>query len=348
MLERNVLALLSHGIQDIVVAVSAREKAVIAFARGRASRAARAAGANLRVFLEEQPLGTIGAARAIRASAENLLVVNVDNLTSLDLTALLAHHEATKSAMTIATHTEPFRVPFGQVSIRRGRVTEYKEKPVLPVLLSSGTYVLTSAARRRIPSGRPVGAPELVHMLLGQKKKVSAFLHSSPWIDVNDSASVEHAEALIMANCGSFELWPQPSHREIVVLGIFKDRRDILARTDSRYPLQNGVLPVEQVLSEVETPVDSASRIRKRIGLPVTRPQLVASFDELGLTTSQRTRYHLFACELAARPRSRNPASRDGVVWVNVDQFSESHGRSRTIAYLKRYVASQDPRSVCY
>jgi NDP-mannose synthase len=348
MLERNILALLSHGFQDIVVAVSAREQAVIAFARGRAARAAHAAGASLRVFVEKQPLGTIGAARAIPANADNLLVVNVDNLTSLDLTALLARHQTTKAAMTIAIHTEPFRVPFGQVSIRRGKVIDYKEKPVLPVLLSSGTYVLTSAARRRIPPGRPVGAPELVHILLGQNERVSAFLHSSAWIDVNDSASVERAEALIMANSGSFELWRQPWHCEMVVLGVFKNRKDILVRSDSRRPFQNGMLPVEQVLSEVETPVDSASRIGERIGLPVTRPQLVASFDELSLTTSQRTRYHLFVCGLVSRPRSRNPASQGGVCWVNVEQLSKSHGKSRTVAYLKRYAVSQDPHSVCH
>jgi len=348
MLERNILALLSHGFHDIVVAVSARERAVITFARGRAARVAHAGGASLRVFLEKQPLGTIGAAKAIRASADSLLVVNVDNLTSLDLTALLAHHQATKAAMTIATHTEPFPVPFGQVSIRKGRVIEYKEKPVLPVLLSSGTYVLGSAARWRIPSGRSVGAPELVHLLLGQKQRISAFPHSSPWIDVNDSTSVERAEALIMANFRSFELWRQPSHREIVVLGAFKDRRAVLVTSGNHYLFRNGLLPVHQVLSEVETPVDSASRLRERIGLPVTKPQLVASFDELDLRTRQRTRYHLFACRLAAPPRSRNPASQGGLRWVNVDQLSKSHGKSRTVAYLKRYFGSQDPHSVLY
>src|SRR5208282_2510592 len=117
-----ILALLTHGFHDIVVAISAREKALIALARGRASRIARAGGAILRIYLERRPLGTIGAAGAIRVGAHDLLVVNVDNLTSLDLTAFLAHHRATKAAMTIAIHTEPFPIPFGQVSIRRGRV----------------------------------------------------------------------------------------------------------------------------------------------------------------------------------------------------------------------------------
>jgi NDP-mannose synthase len=346
MLERNILALLSHGFDNMVVAISAQEKALIALARGRAARVARAGGASLRVYLEKPPLGTIGAARAIGASAESLLVVNVDNLTSLDLTAFLAHHRATKAAMTIATHTEPFPIPFGQVSIRKGRVIEYKEKPILPVRLSSGTYVLSPAARRRIPSGRPVGVPELVHILMREKRKISTFPHSSPWIDVNDSASIERAEALIMANFRRFELWRQPPHCVIVLLAVLKGRRVGLAKCDSRRAPPDRMLPVEQALSEAESPIDTASRLRERMALRVTKPQLVASFDELDSRSRQRTRLHLFVCELAARLRSRNPVSQSGVRWFNVSQLSKSNGNSRTIAYLKRYIASQNPHSV--
>ncbi len=343
MLERNIMALLAHGFHQIVVAISAQEKALIALARGRAARVARAGGATLKVYLERRPLGTIGAAKAIRAGAEHLLIVNVDNLTALDLTAFLSHHRATRAAMTIATHVEPFPIPFGQVSIQKGGVIEYKEKPILPVLLSSGTYVLSPAARRRIPAGRPVGAPELVHILLREKRKVSAFTHSSPWIDVNDAASVERAEALIMANFCSFELQRQPPHREIVVLGVLKDGRVALAKSSLR---GQRALPVEQVHSAAESPSDTALRLGNRIRLPVMKPQLVASFDELDSRTGERTRCHLFACELAARPRGTNSLSQRGVRWLNVNQLSKSHGNSRTVAYLNRHIASQNPHSV--
>jgi mannose-1-phosphate guanylyltransferase/phosphomannomutase len=345
MLERNILALLSHGFHDIIVAISAREKSLIALAGGRAARLARAGGATLRVYLERRPLGTIGAARAIRAGAQNLLVVNVDNLTALDLTAFLAHHCTSKAAMTIATHTEPFPIPFGQVSVRRGRVMEYKEKPVLQILLSSGCYVLSPAARRRIPAGRSVGAPELVQILLRQKERLSAFTHSSPWIDVNDAASVDKAEALIMANFRCFELFRQPPHSEIVFLGVLKNGRIALSKSSHR--AAEGVrLPVEQVNSEMESPIDAAFRLGEQMGLPVTKPQLVTSFDEQNSRTRERMRWHLFACELEAQPRGTNPVSKSGVRWLNVNQLSKFHSNSRTIAYLNRYIAAQNSYSV--
>jgi len=328
-----------------VVAISAQERALIALVRGRAARVARAGGATLKIYLEKRPLGTIGAAKAIRVGAEHLLIVNVDNLTSLDLTALLAHHRTTRAGMTIATHKEPFPIPFGQVSIQEGRVVDYKEKPVLPVLLSSGTYVLSPAARQRIPPGRPVGAPELVHILLSEKRKVSAFAHSAPWIDVNDAASVEKAETLIIANFRSFELQRQPPHREMVVLGVLKEGRVAVAK-GSRRASTHAALPVEQLHSVAESPIDTAFRIGTRMGLSIMKPQLVASFDELDSKNRQRTRRHLFACELAARPRGTNSLSQHGVRWLNVNQLSKSHGSSRTLAYLNRYIASQNPHSV--
>jgi len=341
LLERNILALLSHGFHDISIAISAREKALIALARGRMAHIARAGGATLRVYLERRPLGTIGAARAIGARADNLLVVNVDNLTPLDLTAFLAHHCATKAAMTIAIHTEPFPIPFGQVSTRRGRIIEYKEKPVLPVLLSSGCYVLSPAARRRIPAGRSVGAPELVQILLREKERLSAFTHSSPWIDVNDPAAVDRAEALIMANFRGFELFPQPPDSEFVLLGILKNGRIAISKS-SHLGSAGLKLPVERVNAESESPMDTAVRLGGRIGLPVTKPHLVASFDELDSRTRQRTRCHIFVCQLPAQPKGKDPVSQSGIRWLNVNQLSESYGNPRAIAYVNRYTSAQN------
>ena len=170
MLERNILTLLSHDVREIFLAVGASERSVLAYARGRGQRVARAGGAELKLYIEKHPRGSIGAARAIRTAFDDLLVVNVDNLTSLDLTALVEHHRATKAVLTIATHIEPFQVPFGQVSIKDGEIVDYWEKPVLPVPLCSGTYVLGKIARLNIPLNRPSGAPELVHILLRAKQ----------------------------------------------------------------------------------------------------------------------------------------------------------------------------------
>ncbi len=351
MLERNILTLLSHNIREIFLAVGTAERSLLAFARGRGHRVAYAGGAELKVFIEKYPLGTIGAARAVRIASDDLLVVNVDNLTSLDLSALVEHHRATKAALTVATHIEPLPIPFGQVSIKNGEIVEYAEKPVLPVSLCSGTYVLSRTARLSIPSGKPLSAPELVNILLHAKQKVSAFSHSSPWIDVNDSSSVDKAEELIMSNFEGFELWRQPAAHETVTLCVFNERRLALVESPSRTVSKIARLPFETVLPQDDTTLRSAYRLRNKMGLlRVGEPHVLASFDELDTRKRQRTRHHIFVAEMVPGRNKARPARGSPISWVLVTDLvadaPHTHDSSRTIAYLKRYVASQNSHSL--
>jgi dTDP-glucose pyrophosphorylase len=349
MLERNILTLLSHNVREIFVAVGALERSVLAYARGRGQRVARAGGAELKLFIEKHPRGTMGAARAIRTASDDLLVVNVDNLISLDLTAFLEHHRATKAGLTIATHIEPFQVPFGQVSIKNGEIVDYREKPILPVPLCSGTYVLSKTARLNIPSGRPSGAPELVHLLLRAKHKVSAFSHSAHWIDVNDAASVEKAEELIMGNFQAFELWRQPAAIENVTLCVLNKRKVALLRSRSHWASAIARLPVVSLLSQNDTPLRSAYRLRRQMALPrVGKPHLLTSLDELDTRNARRTRHHIFVAEMA--PGRAGAPRRSEISWALVSDLAVGpihiHDSSRTIAYLQRYVASQNSHSL--
>ena len=351
MLERNILTLLSHNIREIFLAVGAVERSVLAFARGRGKNVARAGGAELKLFIEKLPLGTIGAARAIQTASDDLLVVNVDNLTSLDLSALLDHHRATKAELTIATHIEPFQIPFGQVSIKDGEIIDYMEKPILPVPLCSGTYVLSQTARLSIPPDRPLGAPELVRMLLRAKRKVSAFPHSSPWIDVNESSAVERAEELIMSNFEDFELWRQPAALEIATLCVLNKCRVALLESQSHQASVIARLPAEKVLPQNDTPLQSAYRLRGRMGLPlVGKPLPLASFDELDLRNAKRTRHHIFVAEIVGGSNGPRQARCSGLSWALAADLvagpTHFQGSSRTIAYLQRYVASQNSHSL--
>ena len=63
MLERSLLALLSHGFREIFLAVNAKEESVLTFAKARAAPLARACNAELKLIVEKQRLGTMGLRR---------------------------------------------------------------------------------------------------------------------------------------------------------------------------------------------------------------------------------------------------------------------------------------------
>jgi NDP-mannose synthase len=222
LLERNVSALLSAGFRHVVVAVAAGERELLEFAESRCRRLVEAWGGEFSCLVEDRPLGTIGAARGMCGEGSELVVVNVDNLTALDLVAMVAHHRATGSTMTIATHWQAFRVPYGEV--RTGPdgvcITDLREKPVKRFRTSSGTYVLGAHACEAIPADTSMGAPTLFETLRGHGRKVTAYTHQSLWIDVNDAATVRRAERLIAEHPEEFELWRGTPDREVTCLAL--------------------------------------------------------------------------------------------------------------------------------
>jgi mannose-1-phosphate guanylyltransferase len=208
LLERNLCKLLSSGIYDIVVTIAADEPEIETFVCTRGRTLASSVGASLECFMEDRPLGTIGAAGAFSDRADALLIVNVDNLTAIDLDALRQHHRQTNAALTIAVHWEDFRIPFGEVSVSGGRILQYLEKPTRRIRISSGTYVLSPKACNLLSPHCTTDVPELFDALVKSGESVAAFEHAGPWIDVNDATAVGKAEKLILENAEAFDYGP--------------------------------------------------------------------------------------------------------------------------------------------
>ncbi|MFL5321532.1 MAG: NDP-sugar synthase [Myxococcaceae bacterium] len=200
LIEWNVRTLLSFGFRELFVAVNAEESALIEWLNGPGSSIARSLDATLSVLLERESLGTVGAVGTLPQNVNEVLVVNVDNLTRMPLDELARFHRRERAGATIATHRHPLAVPFGMLELDGGRVRAYREKPQLPVAVSSGTYVLGSEALARVKRGERLDVPELVQRLLDEGLPVAAFEHEAPWIDVNDEAALEKAQQLFAAN----------------------------------------------------------------------------------------------------------------------------------------------------
>jgi NDP-sugar pyrophosphorylase family protein len=204
LLERNLITLLASGFRDIVVAVPSHTPEIGQFVRSRCQALTNAYHAELQVFEETHPLGNIGAAAELEIGSGELLVIYADNLTALDLNAIVRHHVDAGAALTSAVHFEPFKIPFGEVELKDGRIVAYREKPEHRVLVSSGVFVLGSSAIACIPRGQRTEVSWLVNLLLAEHAEVAAFLHQAPWIDINDSGGIARAEQLIAEHGGAF------------------------------------------------------------------------------------------------------------------------------------------------
>jgi mannose-1-phosphate guanylyltransferase/phosphomannomutase len=215
LLERNLVALLSAGVREIAVAVPASIPEIERFVLSRARALARAAGAELTCLREERPLGTAGAVAALRDRDAPVLVVHADNLTGIELRAIVRFHLQSDAVMTVALHEEPFVMPFGELRTGPGdRVAAYVEKPCFRFPIASGVSVLGPEAIRAVAPGEAIAMHALVARLLERGAPVRAYRHAAPWVDVNDWAAKERAEAMVDAHPEIFDCRPPGATEE--------------------------------------------------------------------------------------------------------------------------------------
>jgi mannose-1-phosphate guanylyltransferase/phosphomannomutase len=205
LIEWNLSALLWFGFTKVYVAVSGCEPELTQWLMEKGTSLAKERDADLITLVEDTPLGTIGAAGRILTDVTDVVIVNVDNLTELNLRTLLKFHRDKAAALTVATHEQVIPLPFGRLRLEGDRLTGYDEKPNVPVQISSGTYVLNHRAHAAIQPDCRTDVPGLCARLVQRGEHVAAYRHAAAWIDVNDESSLVEAEALVAARHAT---WP--------------------------------------------------------------------------------------------------------------------------------------------
>lgn len=324
LIERNLAMLLMAGAREVVVAVPAGLPEIGRWVEGRGRALAAARGATVRCVVETVALGTIGAAAGLWGAAGALPadyavpVVNADNLVALDLRGLVARHREAAAAFTVATHLQPFRIPFGEVEVVDGRLVAYHEKPDHPVRVSSGTYVLGPVALAALAPGERCDVPTLVTRLLGRGEVVAAYAHATPWIDVNDAASVARAEALVAAHPEAFERWASPPDRVVAGVVVRAGEEMLLEFRPASARCYPGLWDTPGGKVEAgEHPAAAAAReLREELGLALDAAALrpVATFDDLDPASGEVFRHHVFAADVARE--AVRAADGQRLVWV--------------------------------
>lgn len=150
-------------------------------------------GMELRWHWEDEPLGTAGALTVVPDLDEPFIAMNGDVLTDLNYRALMAHHEQSGAALTVATHRKDVQVELGVVEIEDGAIVGYREKPTLHYEVSTGIYAYDPRALAHLPAGEACQFPDLVLRLIAAGESVSAFGFTGTWFDIGTLAEYERA-----------------------------------------------------------------------------------------------------------------------------------------------------------
>jgi NDP-sugar pyrophosphorylase family protein len=119
-----------------------------------------------------------------------VLALNGDELLDVDFDALLRDHEQSKAAATIVV--AQVRSPFGVVALEDdGRVTGFREAPLLDDWVNTGVYALGPEALERLPERgdhEQSTFPELA-----SEGKLRGHRHGGVWLTVNTPKDLRRA-----------------------------------------------------------------------------------------------------------------------------------------------------------
>lgn len=187
-LQWNVERLAHAGIRDIIVNLHYMPEVIERhFGDGSAF------GVSISYAFEPRLLGTAGAARNVaeRLGTEDFLVVYGDNLSTIDLTALIATHRGNRADAAIALYRRDDVRASGVAEIdERQRITRFAEKPQAPKPLAgwvnAGYLALRPTVLDMIPEHGPSDfGRDIIPSLLGEGARVYGYRMTEElwWID---------------------------------------------------------------------------------------------------------------------------------------------------------------------
>jgi len=142
-------------------------------------------GLDISYSYETTPLGTAGPLAKLARTPNDMLVLNGDLLTTLDFTSIVRYHREHRATATIGTKRRTEKVDFGVIeSAVNGQIVGFREKPSRDYLVSMGIYVFSPEVRDFIPHNQRFDFPELVQMLLANRKTVMSFESEAYWMDI--------------------------------------------------------------------------------------------------------------------------------------------------------------------
>ncbi len=178
------------GIADLVLAVHHKSQMI----RDRLGDGARL-GVRIEYVEESRPLGTMGALRLLRERpSAPFFVVNSDILTKCDFRAMWDFHGRQDGcALTVGVSLHQVDIPYGEFTLRGGRVLHVEEKPRKEFPINAGIYVLSPAAVDVIPPDRSFDATDLIRELLATGRQVAGYVIREYWLDVGRHPDLERA-----------------------------------------------------------------------------------------------------------------------------------------------------------
>ena len=185
-IDHNVELLRAYGVENIYVTVNYLKDKIISHFHGSEPEVTCVA--------EPERLGTIGSLSLIGTfRSPEVIVMNADLLTDINLEAMYLKHIETEADITVAVVPYSVSVPYAIVEHSGDRVTGLTEKPTYNYFANAGVYMLRRDVAESVPPRTYLDATDLIENTMASGGRVSLFPVSGRWIDIGSPDDYRHA-----------------------------------------------------------------------------------------------------------------------------------------------------------
>ena len=189
-LEHNIDHLASFGIDRFHIAINYLGSMISDYFGDGSSK-----NININYINEKRPLGTLGAAALIdNFFYENILVMNADILTNIDLEDFFNDFEQQEAMMSVASVPYKVNMPFAVLETQQNRVLSFREKPQYTYYTNAGIYLIKRLLTNRIPLETMYHSTDLMDNLLANSEKLVQYPIHGVWMDIGRKEDFEKAQ----------------------------------------------------------------------------------------------------------------------------------------------------------
>jgi dTDP-glucose pyrophosphorylase len=180
-IEHTIDRLISFGISEIFVSVKYLKEQIIAYLGDGSSK-----GIHIHYIEESEPLGTLGALALMPDIIhEDILVMNSDLLTNIDLEEFFQVYKSEGACMGVASIPYQVNVPYAVLETKQNQVLSFIEKPSYTYYSNGGIYFMKTSLKEDIGKGDFYNATDMMDNIISdENKKLVHYPVLGYWLDI--------------------------------------------------------------------------------------------------------------------------------------------------------------------
>jgi len=167
------------GFNDFTISVFYKKNKIIKYLKNSFFK-----NYKINFITEEKPMGTIGAVGFLKNIYNDIIVLNCDVITNVNLKDLLNFHKRSRGLLTMSVKNFRYQNPYGVINSLNNKFISFVEKPAVDFTINAGIYVFSKDVIEIIKYKKIKFIEELIEFFKKKKLQINLFPIFEDWIDL--------------------------------------------------------------------------------------------------------------------------------------------------------------------